>query len=246
MHRFFIPPECIQEKRVEFPLETAHQIARVLRLRNYERVGVLDNRGNEYEVELEVVNVRGVSGNITAIHNRHSEPQSAITLYLGLTQREKFEWILQKCTELGVAAFVPLLTQRSLVQSAQEVENKYERWQKIIREAAEQSGRVLCPLLHPVQALEKISVLPATQAGFVLWEEEHSLSFRHALEQSQEQCEIALLIGPEGGLSAAEVELAKSAGFKAVTLGKRILRMETAAVVAAAVALYQRGDLDGA
>jgi 16S rRNA (uracil1498-N3)-methyltransferase len=243
MNRFFIPPESIQEGRVEFPAEASHQITRVLRLRPYERVIVLDNRGMEYEVELEVVQTKGVIGDVRETRQAKGEAQTAVTLYLGLTQREKFEWILQKATEIGAAAFVPLITRRSLVQSAHEVDNKVERWQRIIKEAAEQSRRGLCPELLPVQRIETLQTLNEGQKGFVLWEESQGLGLKKALQAANSR-RLALLIGPEGGLNQEEVEYAGKAGFQSVSLGKRILRMETAAIVAAAVTLFELGDMD--
>jgi 16S rRNA (uracil1498-N3)-methyltransferase len=243
MNRFFIPIECIQNGRVVFPADVSHQILRVLRLRSYERVIVLDNLGMAYEVELEMVQSKGVMGNVLETRAVAGEAKTVITLYLGLTQREKFEWILQKATEIGVASFIPLITRRSLVQSAHEIDNKVERWERIIREAAEQSGRGLCPKLMPVQQMDRLKPLESNHKGFVLWEEEHGQSFRTALRKSDSQF-LALLIGPEGGLTEDEVENVKGAGFEAVSLGKRILRMETAAIVAAAVVLYERGDME--
>lgn len=243
MNRFFIPLECILEGRVEFPAETSHQISRVLRLRTYERVIVLDNHGLEYDVELEMVQAKGVTGNVLETRQSAGEAETSVTLYLGLTQREKFEWILQKTTEIGAAAFVPLITRRSLVQSPGEVDNKVERWQRIIKEAAEQSGRGLCPDLLPVQQINAIKPLAGDQKGIVLWEETQGAGFKKALQTANSQ-KLALLIGPEGGLTAEEVENAGRAGFQAASLGKRILRMETAAIVATAVTLFERGDMD--
>jgi len=238
MNRFFIPLECIRDGRVEFPVEISHQVTRVLRLRAHERVVVLDNSGMEYEVELVGVEARGVTGNVVQARPAGGEAHTKVALYLALTQREKFEWILQKATEIGVAAFVPLITRRCLVQSTHESDNKVERWQRIIREAAEQSARGLCPLLMPVQRIEQIQPLASGQQGFVLWEEAREPGLKKAL-QAVPTRQIALLIGPEGGLTDEEVAHAGHSGFQAVSLGKRILRMETAAIVAAAVTLFE-------
>ena len=243
MNRFFIPRECIQADRVEFPADLSHQIMRVLRLRPYERVVVLDNLGLMYEVELETVQSKGVLGNIIETQAATGETDTALTLYLGLTQREKFEWILQKTTEIGAFSFVPLITSRCLVHSAHEIEQKFERWQRIIREAAEQSGRGLCPKLLQVQHIEKLQPLESDLKGFVLWEEEKGQGYRTALRKCTAS-RLALLIGPEGGLTENEVNLAKTAGFESVSLGKRIMRMETAAIVAAAVTLFERDEME--
>ncbi|MCE1253537.1 MAG: 16S rRNA (uracil(1498)-N(3))-methyltransferase [Anaerolineae bacterium] len=243
MNRFFVPGVCIQTQRVVFPTDLAHQIYRVLRLHPQEHVLALDNEGGIFEVELDIINSTEVSGQIIKRDHGVNEALTQITLYLGLTQREKFELILQKCTEVGVRSFVPLITRRSLVQSGRDVENKIERWQRILREAAEQSERDIIPELKKVQSLSSLAKLASDEAGFVLWEEEAASNFRAALNETQNR-KISLLIGPEGGLSDDEVKICKQAGFQPVSLGKRIFRMETAAIVAAAVTLFANGDMD--
>ena len=233
MHRFFLPAGSLQHSLVIFPEETAHQIARVLRLKPGSIVAVLDNSGREAQVELEQVAAHAVSGRILQIDPVTSELPIALSLYICLTQREKFELILQKCTELGAQRIIPVISSRSLVQSSDDVEKKRTRWSSIVREAAEQCGGGRIPEILPAQsyaaALENGTARHAQT--LILWEEEHSLRLRAAFKP--ETTSLALLIGPEGGLSAVEVENARMAGWLAVSLGKRILRMETAAIAAA-------------
>ena len=192
-------------------------------------------------MELTAVSNDSVEGRVLQISAAGGEPRARLTLYLGLTQREKFEWMLQKCTEVGAAAFVPLVTQRSLVQDGREVERKRERWEAILREAAEQCGRGRIPELRP--ALTWVAALRSIAANHDLalaaWEGEHALRLRDAVRALKDQPNprLAVLIGPEGGLSEEEINAARAAGVRAVSLGDRILRMETAAVVAAALAL---------
>lgn len=243
MHRFFLPPDILSNVTFDFPAETAHQISRVLRLREGAHVVALNGRGAEYEVELEAVAGGSVRGRVLERREALGEPAARLTLYLGLTQREKFEWMLQKCTEVGAAAFVPFVSSRSLVQDKDEAGRKLERWQKIVREAAEQSGRgripeVSAPLSYP-QVLQQAA---GQDVALIAWEQEHSLSLRSALA-GKPISRLGLLIGPEGGFSEDEVQQARQAGLQAVTLGKRILRMETAAIVGAALALHElEGD----
>ena len=248
MHRFFISPSCIERNAVYFPMEVSRQIATVLHLKAGQKVIALDNSGSEYEVELEIVAPRTTEGRVLASRPAQSEPRTRLELYLGLTQREKFEWMLQKCTEVGAAGFTPLITSRSLVQSAEEAHSKQERWQRILQEAAEQSGRGVLPLLRPAlrweEALAQLRVrgLP----GLVAWEGETALRIPQALAQIRQagasSLPLGVFIGPEGGLSEAEVALARDSGVLPVTLGRRVLRMETAAVVAAAIILHELGD----
>ena len=142
MHRFFITPEEQIADEIIFSPAHARQIARVLRLKAGERCVVLDNRGSELTVVLTQV---GKDGCIASVIERAAaeEPRTRLLMLLSLTQREKFEWMLQKCTEIGAYAFQPVITSRSLVQNTVEVEAKYERWRMIIREAAEQSGALI-------------------------------------------------------------------------------------------------------
>lgn len=245
MHRFFLPSSSFEGASVTFPGETARQIHLVLRLKPGTEVIALDGMGMEYRVQLTDISSESTMGEVVAQSRSATEPQTKLMLLLCLTQREKFEWILQKCTEIGVSTFIPIISSRSLVQSAREVEGKYERWQRILQEAAEQSHRGLIPELRPVLRFEDALKLPeiATCCCLIPWEEEKSIGLRSALAQKTSM-DVALLVGPEGGFSENEVVRAKSAGFTPITLGPRILRMETAAMTAAALVLYDRGDME--
>lgn len=237
MHRFFLPPNAIQADTILFPAETAHQILRVLRLRAGEQVIVLDGLGWQYRVELTAVNRDQAAGRVLEKTTISGEPPVHLSMYLCLTQREKFEWMLQKCTEVGVSEFTPVLSSRSLVQDTQSLDNKLPRWQRIIQEAAEQSGRGRVPILN--QPMDFAGALETGKLPFdaclVAWEEEHARRLASCLTGLPANARVAMLIGPEGGLSREEVELASQQGWLAVSLGPRILRMETAAVVSAAL-----------
>jgi 16S rRNA (uracil1498-N3)-methyltransferase len=251
-HRFFLPPENFRIQQVQFPQTTAHQIQRVLRLAPGDLVIVLDNLGSQYSVRLEKVSMQEVSGLVLKQEPVTGEPVSRLTLLLALTQREKFEWMLQKCTELGAAAFMPLVTSRSLVQDKIETSHKHTRWETILREAAEQSGRGRIPVLFPPvdfqQALQFVTESRRTHPdpAWILWEAEREDSLKAALRTAQMSLPLHpfLLVGPEGGFSPQEVQAASLAGFQPVSLGKRILRMETAAIAATTLVLYELGELE--
>jgi 16S rRNA (uracil1498-N3)-methyltransferase len=245
MHRFFVPPESFSATQVNFPAETARQMNLVLRLKPGTTVIALDGAGNEFSVLLQQVATDVSSGEITGRCHSAAEPETHLTLLLCLTQREKFEWILQKCTEIGVSTFIPVISSRSLVQSAREVEGKYERWQRILREAAEQSHRGIVPALKPTVRFDAALKLPEIEMDcrLIPWEEEHSLGIRQVLGAGHPG-RVTLAIGPEGGFSESDIGAAKGTGFVPVTLGPRILRMETAAVAAAALTLYECGDME--
>ena len=239
MHRFFIPPENIHTDQIEFNGKCAHQIARVLRLKEGDVCIALNNLGNEVAGRLEQVSPDKCLARV--IEKRSAdEPHVTLLMMLCLTQREKFEWMLQKCTEIGAAGFLPVISQRSLVQGKTETLAKYERWQMILKEAAEQSGRGMIPQLLPPANLKEAVMNTRDEYALRLipWEDEKQTGIKTMLREGN-PAQVALLIGPEGGFSAEEVETATDAGFLRVTLGRRILRMETAAVVSAALIFHE-------
>lgn len=240
MHRFFIPAELFQTTEINLPREISQQICRVLRLKTGAEILLLDDQGFEYPSHLSEVSESYCTATVVSKQPSQTEPSTQITLLISLTQREKFELILQKCTEIGVATFIPIITTRTLIQKISDVEDKYTRWKKIIQEAAEQSHRGRIPLLTPAlkygEALAKSKTDDSLK--LILWEDETNLSIKQQLRAFKGR-HVSLIIGPEGGLSPEEVELAKASGYIPVSLGKRILRMETAAIHAAGVVLYE-------
>ncbi len=250
MHRFFIPSTCFEASSVYFPMEVCHQMSTVLHLRQGEKVIALDNSSREFEVELEIVAPRSTQGRILAVRPTPGEPRTRLTLYLGLTQREKFEWMLQKCTEVGAGAFVPVISSRGLVQSTEDSRARAERWQRILQEAAEQSGRGRIPTLAaPLRWEEALRHFKSqSQPGLIAWEAEKNRRLAPALAElgltpaPTNQTALSLFIGPEGGYSPEEVAQAATAGLSSVSLGARVLRMETAAVVAAALVFHELAD----
>jgi len=244
MHRFFLDPENFTPDEVHFDEATSHQIAQVLRLHKGDTVTCLNDRGDAWLVELVDVNARACLGKLEQSIMLDSEPVVQVTLYLCLAQREKFEWMLQKCTEVGAAAFVPVISSRSLVQEKKGVEQKRERWEAILKEAAEQCDRGRIPRLETVVDFkEALANLKSYDLALAAWEEEHELGLK-ALLRGRPLHSVALLIGPEGGFSNEEMEAARAAGAIPISLGKRVLRMETAAVVATALVLHELGEMD--
>ncbi len=244
MHRFFVPPEILHTDPVILPPETSHQVSSVLHLKEGQSIALLDNAGSEYITELVTVGNKVVLGRVAEIWPSLSEPSTGITLYLALTQREKFEWALQKCCEAGASSFVPVISSRSLVQTITEGRTKLERWQKILQEAAEQSGRGRIPaLLEPQRYGQALAhARQNSTVSLVAWEKEEKNSVKQTLEKIKPGSSISVFIGPEGGFSEDEIDLACQVGAIPVSLGPRILRMETAAVVMVALILYQLGE----
>lgn len=218
----------------------AHQICSVLRLSAGDYIRVLDNQGAEYDVVLKTVGRRETVGQVTQKRPAPGEPRTRITLYQSLLARDKFEWVLQKCTEVGVTRFSPMITQRSLIQQVATINaTRLARWQRIITEAAEQSGRGRIPELTPaIKFEEAVSGLAGFDRCLIAWPQAQRPSLRELLGRDKVTA-VAVFIGPEGGFTDQELQLAQAGGAVPVSLGERILRTETAAVVATALILYE-------
>jgi 16S rRNA (uracil1498-N3)-methyltransferase len=207
---------------------------------------ILDNEGWEYEVALDRVERSAVTGEILVRRRVASEPAVKMTLYQSLVKRDKFEWVLQKCTELGVTRFVPMITRHSVIQELGSISpKKVARWQRIITESAEQSRRGRRPDLGSgVTFRQAIDGLNEFQLAVISWEQEVNQNLRAALSSVVSGVpSIAIFIGPEGGFAEEEIDYARRRGVTPVTLGPRILRSETAAVVTSALILHEIGGL---
>jgi 16S rRNA (uracil1498-N3)-methyltransferase len=251
MHRFFLTPELFASDTPALPAPIARQINTVLRLRPGERVILLNGQGMEAEVELTEVSRATVVGRVLARRPCQGEPRARLVLCQGLLKADRFEWVLQKGTELGVSAFVPMLSRRSMAGLEEISPARLERWRAILREAAEQCRRGLIPTLSQVQPLmHTLASLPADALAYMPWEECSGPSLRSALSAALASAPSAparpvyLFLGPRDGLLAEEVRLAERHGVQPVTLGRRILRAETAALAAATIALAELGELE--
>jgi 16S rRNA (uracil1498-N3)-methyltransferase len=240
--RLFVPPAELGGERLILTGEAHRHLARVLRAGPGERVTLFDGAGGEVDAEIVRIGAREVELALGARRaGAATQPAVAITLLAAIPRGERMDLLVQKTTELGVARIVPVVTGRTVARP-EPGGGRRARWQKIAREAARQSGRADVPAVeepHPLpQALA--AALPARRLA--LWEGERGRPLRAALEGPP--APTALLVGPEGGLADDEVAAADAAGFVAVGLGPRILRAETAAIVAVALVQAAAGGLD--
>ena len=240
-HRFFVEQSLTPEQTIDLPVAIAHQVTRVLRLRPGATIALLDGSGMAFPVHLTGLDGGRVSGRVGAGEPVESEPGVAITLYVAPLKGDHFAYTLQKATEIGAAAFVPVVTARTVV--AEVGETKLERWRRIAREAAEQSGRGRVPVVHAPQPFAA-ACAAASVPAFIPWEAERDRSLGAALRTLGPSAKLGLFIGPEGGFTEAEIAAATAAGIAPVTLGRRILRAETAAAVATALALAALGEME--
>jgi 16S rRNA (uracil1498-N3)-methyltransferase len=238
MHRLLVGPTAMTSETVTFSEAQWHQLRDVLRLRAGDRLRVFD--GVE-PLDLIVELTERHAARVVDRCAQAPEPRHQLVAYPALLQRSKFESVLQKLTELGVAAITPVLTERGLVREPPD-DARVQRWQAILREATEQCGRGVVPTLQP--ALEFEGALRQALSGsrvVVAFERERHQSLRAALADAPYA--VSMFVGPEGGLTEDEAVRARARGARLVTLGPRILRTETASPVLAALVLYELGDL---
>jgi 16S rRNA (uracil1498-N3)-methyltransferase len=245
VNRFFIPASSIEGDRVQLSPEQSHQVCHVLRLKPGDTIVVLDDSGTEYHVTLTAVCRTETVGQVTSRQRAPGEPTAEVTLFQSLLIREKFEWVLQKGTEVGVAQFVPVLTERGLVRTRTIEDNKLDRWQRILTEAAEQSHRGRIPQLEPIATFDHaILQLKDFDRCLIAAPCDSVVTLREALQGiTRSPASIAVMIGPEGGFTEEEMARARKNGAVPIGLGPRILRTETAAMVACALVLYELGEM---
>jgi 16S rRNA (uracil1498-N3)-methyltransferase len=228
--------------RVELPEHTAHHARAVLRLRAGAAVRVFDGAGAEFEAVLDEVSRRTVSARLR--HSVAPRPESPLHLVLAVSplKGDRMEIVLQKATELGVAEIWPVVTDRTDAAARPALRgSRGERWDRVASGAAEQCGRAVVPHVPPTTTLDGLLARPFDGARVVLLETPgHPPLGSLSVDAS---VPLLLLVGPAGGFEAAEVEALRTVGFGAASLGPRILRAETAAVAAVAIAQALWGDL---
>jgi len=235
-HRFCVPPGQLHDGTVVFSDEQWHQIRAVLRLRPGDMVRAFDGATPvDHVVQL----VGPKEGTIVGTRPQPPEPKTRLVVYPALLQRDKFEPVLQKLTEIGAAAIVPVLTARCLVREPAD-DQRQARWRAILREAAEQCGRGVLPALLPTQTFPR-ALASAEGTRLVAYEREPRRQLRDVLRSAPGT--VSVFVGPEGGYTPEEADCAEHAGAHLITLGPRVLRTETASPLLAALVLYELGDL---
>jgi 16S rRNA (uracil1498-N3)-methyltransferase len=246
MHRFFLTPDGSEGAPLQpgqmVSLQLLHrQLYRVLRLQPGAQIILLDGSGQESLVELVALDGQQAAGKVVAQQQGQAEPGIEVALLQCALKSDKFEWVLQKGTELGVGSFVPVISTRTVVRPAEALVKKYSRWRTILQEATEQCGRSRTPALLPPVEFEEALANTSTMR-LVAWEGAAGRATTlaghlNAGLAGMAPGSVALLVGPEGGLTAEEVAHAATAGWHVVSLGPRILRAETAALAAVATTM---------
>lgn len=247
MHRFFISMP-IREGIACFDQSEEKHITKVLRLKPGDQVLGVDGSGKEYLISLMGNKNNYLQGRVEEEHTVSREPGFKLTLVQGLVKTEKMDLIIQKAVELGVYEIIPLLARYSVVKlNEDKIDKRMEKWNRIVIEACKQSGRSIPPKIRTPETFKSMIVKYSNKNTILLYEKEKDTSLKIALKELSKRDEafdsINLWIGPEGGFSEAEIELARSNNFIIAGLGPRILRSETAALVATAIVLYEFNGL---
>ena len=242
MHRFFAEPGQIGEKEIVITGADVNHIRNVLRMRADEEVLIADGQGAEYRCKLIELGENEVRAQILWKLDGNAELASAITLFQGLPKSDKMDFIVQKCVELGVSRIVPVSTKRAVVKlDAKKEQTRLKRWNTISESAAKQSGRGVIPEVSGVmsfgKALEEAKKLDVLLIPYE--RAEHMAETRRVMGEIRPGQSVGIFIGPEGGFDPEEIRLATEAGIQPITLGKRILRTETAGFTTIAWLMYQ-------
>lgn len=236
--RFFVEPAVVHGTSVKLKGDMAHRLARVLRLHRDDHILLASGGPVEYLVRLETVSPSGITGIVIGEQTSPSEASVEVTVYLSLIRPARFDFALEKCTEIGAARFVPVISARSQMHDEPKA-GRTERWQRVIVEAAEQCGRGRLPAISKAVNFDE-AVRTAPGLKLVPWEEERDQRLGAYLRTLKKKPkEVSIFIGPEGGYTPEEMGLARNAGATLVTLGRRVLRSETAAALATGIVLHE-------
>ena len=241
MYHFFVTPEQVKENKIQIVGSDVNHIKNVLRMKEGEELQISDGDNRKYLCEILSLAVDEIWVSIKEEQQANTELPSKIYLFQGLPKGDKMELIVQKAVELGVHEIIPVETKRAVVKlDAKKATKKVERWNSIAEGGAKQSGRNVLPTVKEVLSYKE-ALQYATTLDVVLFPYE----LAEGMEQTKQVIEticpgqsVGIFIGPEGGFETEEVELAVEQGAKVITLGKRILRTETAGLTALSILMY--------
>ena len=243
MHCFYCEANQVTEEHITITGSDVNHIKNVLRMERGEELMVCDGTGMQYTCQIEEFPAGEVKLSVLTAEKAATELTVRLKLYQGLPKKDKMELIIQKAVELGAAEIIPVMTKRCIVKLEDDKKEtkKLERWQAIAESAAKQSGRGIIPTVCRVMNYKE-AVMAAASEGMALipYEMEEGMkSLKEAAAKAREQQVISVFIGPEGGFEEAEVEFAKENNVMPVSLGKRILRTETAGFTTLAILMYE-------
>lgn len=243
MHCFYCEPNNVSEGQISITGSDVNHIKNVLRMRIGEELMVCDGTGMEYTCQIADFPAGEVELSVLKVEKASTELPVRLKLYQGLPKKDKMELIIQKAVELGAVEIIPVMTKRCIVKLEDDKKEakKLERWQAIAESAAKQSGRGILPAVSRVLNYKEAIKTACTEGMALIPYEmaEGMRSLKEAAEKASKQQVISVFIGPEGGFEEAEVEFAKEQGVIPVSLGKRILRTETAGFTTLSILMYE-------
>ncbi len=245
LRRFHVQQGAVEGARLRFDAGEARHMLRALRLGPGDMVAALDGSGREYTVRLDRVSPDAAVGTVLASAETRVESPLAITLAQAVPKADKFATIVRAVTELGVVRIVPIISERTIVRpDSKHWPDRVKRWQRVAAEATKQCGRTVVPPVERPRPFEEF-LLAETRDGLrlCLWEDETRPLAAILAAAGGRLASATILVGPEGGFSAAEVERARAHGFASTSLGPRVLRTETAGPAIVAVLQSRFGDL---
>lgn len=242
MYHFYVEPEAVSTDTVRITGGDVNHIKNVLRMRPGEEIMILDGSGMEYRCEIQTI-ADEVLAKVLEAKKTEAELSVRLLLFQGLPKKDKMELIIQKAVELGVSEIIPVLTKRTVVklEDKKKEQKKLERWQAIAEAAAKQSGRGIIP-----KVCEAVKFAEAVKQAITLDEALIPYELAEGMDEARERIRglhdkktIGIFIGPEGGFEEDEIALAAEAGIHPITLGKRILRTETAGLCILSVIMFE-------
>ena len=242
---YFIQSQSIRNHQIALTGDLAHHLRDVLRCRPGEIIALVDEKQVRYRAELDQVTKQKLVAKILQRGESETQPNRSVTLAQAVLKGPKMDQVIQKATELGMNILIPVVTERTIARPRAEREShQRDRWEKIARAASQQCGRTDIPAVLSVISLDELlKNSPSSSLKLALWEQESERSLKSSLTGLKPGDSITVLIGPEGGFSPSEIEKVRKAGWTSVSLGRRILRAETAGMAVLAVLQYEQTEL---
>ncbi len=246
MPKFFVDQSQIIDQDIEIIGDDVNHIKNVMRMNLGDEITINDRQGHDYECIINNISVDRIKCTIKNTTVSQNEPLVYTCVFQSFIKGEKMDFMIQKSVEIGVSKIIPIFTERCVVKldDKKRIETKIGRWNKIAESAAKQSGRGIVPIVDMPLSYEKAIKYASENLGksCIPYEKENSTTLKYFLTENS-YSSLGIFIGPEGGLTEEEIQLAVSYNIKPVTLGKRILRSETAGLVVLSNIMYEAGEM---
>lgn len=246
MPKFFVDSSNIQGSIAKIYGSDVRHITKVLRLTTQSIIIICDGEGFDYVARLSKIESDSLTLDIIEKKPCIAEPKLKVTLFQSIPKNPKMEYIIEKCTELGIDSICPVITERTVVKvdSSESAQKKLERFRKIASESVKQCARGAIPTVYDIYSLEEtVGLIKCLDLVIIAYENEKEVSLKSILTDNKDVSSIGIFIGPEGGFTESEIDFLKSHGAKTITLGNRILRTETAGQAVLSAIMYEFDEM---